>query len=69
MEMYERASVLSADMAEDMNGADLQGTERGDDVVVIETITERAHLHLRRGMDASEVAEGLRALADTLDDT
>jgi hypothetical protein len=69
MDLLEHVAVVSADMAEDMDGANLDGTERGDFVLAIECGETRSHLHLRRGMDAEDVAEGLRALADVLEET
>ena len=65
--MLEFVSVTSADVAEDASGDELQGTERGDFVIVIETTDHRDHLHLRRGMSAQDVAGGLRAMADCLE--
>lgn len=65
--MLEYVSVTSAAMAEDASGHDLEGTERGDFVLVIETTEARDHLHFRRGMDAHDVAQGLRFLADCID--
>ena len=62
--MYERAFVVSADYAQDAD--DLDGLERGDDVVVIQTTETDYHLHMRRGMTNEDVVEGLEALADVI---
>jgi len=69
MDMLEHVAVVSADMAEEMTGAELEPTERGDFVVAFEHGDTRDHLHLRRGMDVAEVAEGLRRLADLIEET
>jgi len=65
--MFKRASVVSASMADDMTAVECKSTERGDHVVVVETTESRCFLHLRRGMEASEVADGLRQLARTIE--
>lgn len=65
--MLEFVSVTSASIAEDSSDAELEGTERGDFVIVIETTEARSHLHMRRGMTAEDIAGGLRALADCLE--
>jgi len=60
-------SVLSPDMAEEMAAGELGATERGDHVIAIETTEDRFQLHLRRGMALGDLAGGLRALADIMD--
>lgn len=69
MAMFERAAVIDADMAEDMSGHDLPGTQRGDDIFVLQTTEERFHLHLRREMEPTEIADGLRQFADLIEDS
>ncbi|NBC29365.1 MAG: hypothetical protein GVY29_05160 [Spirochaetes bacterium] len=64
--MFEFVSVTSAGVAEDAWEKELAPTERGDFVVVLEMTDTRAFMHLRRGMDAEDVALGLRKLADVI---
>ena len=67
-DMLEFVSVTSADVAEDAADDALPGTERGDFVLIIELAECRSHMHLRRGMTAADVAEGLRFLANCIDE-
>jgi len=65
--MFDCAAVVDAGMAEDMSGYELTGVERGDDVFVLQTTEGRFHLHLRRGMGPSEIADCLRKFADLIE--
>lgn len=67
MAFFERAAVVGPDLAE-ITGGELGGNERGDDVVLIQTTKTRYQLHLRRGMDESDIAAGLRRMADAIEE-
>jgi len=67
MGFFERVTVTTADLAEDAESQAIGPTERGDDVLVFTFTGTRTFFHLRRGMSRSDVAEGLRTLANLIE--